>query len=186
MHHAPCFIESFSRATAPSSFGPSTVNAPTTVRPEPVEGFFTAGHAKRNCSGPKPRRLQRGIAALEFALLAFFVMVPLFLGVFVFWEVLQTQQVLTRATGDVARQVSRTLNHPDNARLLSDAEVRTSISSALRGHLGSDVDSRLTVELSGSGPVTLNVIYQRPALLGSAGGLNFIEPETLHARSFIQ
>jgi Flp pilus assembly protein TadG len=144
-------------------------------------------------------RKQRGIAALEFTILALFVMVPVFLGVFVFWEVLQTQQVITRATGDGARQVSRMLNtarakKPDGsypssteARNTAAALARASISAALRSHLGSDVDSRLTVDLqpSGADQLALNVTYARPALLGAAGGLNFIEPQSLQARSLI-
>lgn len=151
---------------------------------------------------PSRRRVQRGIAALEFALLALFVMVPVLLGVFVFWEVLQTQQVVTRATGDGARQVSRLLNVPRvpkaNGSLPSDAEflanattlARDTVRSTLRSHLGqgSAFDSRVTVALQPSGTAqwTLNVSYARPALLGRAAGLNFIEPETLSARSVIQ
>lgn len=146
-----------------------------------------------------PYRRQRGIAAVEFTLVALFVMVPLFLGIFVFWEVLQTQQVITRATGDGARQVSRMLNtaavkKPDGtfpssteARNTAAVLAHASISAALRSHLGSDVGSRLSVDLqpSGADQLALNVTYARPALLGAAGGLNFIEPQTLQARSFI-
>ncbi len=206
MRHIPGVLGAFSHAAQHPSFAPSSgpglrtnvpttvlfkTNTPTTVRPELVEGRFNAGR-------PQPRRLQRGIAALEFALLALFVMLPLFLGIFVFWEVLQTQQVLTRATGDAARQVSRALHstripkpdgsYPSDTELRNTTAtlVRESINAALRSHLGSDAGNRLTVELSGDGPMTLNVSYQRPALLGSAGGLNFIEPETIQAHSSIQ
>lgn len=187
MRHLPGFLGALLRTAEPSLFSPSPgTNGPVAVRPGPAEERFPAVPSRRTCSGRPLRRLQRGIAALEFALLAIFVMLPLFLGICVFWEVLQTQQVLTRATGDAARQVSRTLHRFDNGSLLSDEEVHASISAALRSHLGRDVDSLLTVKLSGTGPVTLNVTYKRPALLGSAGGLNFIEPETLEARSFIQ
>ncbi|WP_159912940.1 TadE/TadG family type IV pilus assembly protein [Pantoea sp. 18069] len=138
---------------------------------------------------PPPFRLQRGIAALEFALLALFVMLPIFLGIFVFWEVLQTQQVVTRATGDGARQVSRMLHAPKSdgtAHSQTEAleAAQTSIRAALRSHLGNAANP--TVTLDGTGALTLNVTYARPALLGSAGGLNFIEPETIQARSVIQ
>lgn len=148
-----------------------------------------------------PRRLQRGIAALEFALLAVFVMLPMLLGLVAFWEVLQTQQVLVRATGDGARQVARLLNRPrqpmPDGRSPTDAEMlaratelaRGSIHAALRHHLGasSEVGTRLTVALqpSDAGHWTLEAAYARPALLGPAGGLNFIEPERLRARSLI-
>lgn len=149
-----------------------------------------------------PRSAQRGIAALEFALLAVLVMLPLFLGISVFWEVLQTQQVVARATGDGARQVSRLLNRPrqpqadgslpTDAQFLASATARAqdSVRASLRTHLGaaSGVDSRVTVALKPSGTThwTLDVAYARPALLGSAGGLNIIEPETIQSRSFIQ
>lgn len=148
------------------------------------------------------RRVQRGIAALEFALLALLVMLPIFLGVFVFWEVLQTQQVVTRATGDGARQVSRLLNRPQQPKsdgtlpsqeefLASAAALaRDSVRASLRSHLGqgSAVDSRVSValEAQGTNQLSLVVAYARPALLGRANGLNLIEPETIQARSLIQ
>ncbi len=154
------------------------------------------------CSRPPLRSMQRGIAALEFALLALFVMVPVLLGTFVFWEVLQTQQVVTRAAGDGARQVSRLLNVPRvpkaNGSLPSEAEflanatalARDTVRSTLRNHFGQSTafDSRVTVALQPSGTAqwTLDVTYARPALLGRVAGLNFIEPETLAARSVIQ
>ncbi len=157
----------------------------TTVRPELVEGRFKAG-------GLQPRRLQRGIAALEFALLALFVMLPMFLGIFVFWEVLQTQQVVTRATGDGARQVVRMLHAPkSDGTAHSEAEAlaaaKASISAALRSHLG-EVDTLPVVTLGpdATGSLELNVTYTRHRLLGNAAGLNFIEPQTLQARSVIQ
>lgn len=148
-----------------------------------------------------PRGPQRGIAALEFALLALFVMLPMLLGLAAFWEVLQTQQVLARATGDGARQVSRLLNRPrqpmpdgsrpTDAQMLARATelARGSIRATLRQHLGAgrEVDGRLTVALQATdaGHWTLEAAYARPPMLGTAGGLNFIEPETLRARSFI-
>lgn len=150
---------------------------------------------------PRPKRLQRGIAALEFALLALFVMLPMLLGLATFWEVLQTQQVLARATGDGARQVSRLLNRPrlpmPDGRRPTDAEMlarasalaQDSIRATLRQHLGpaSAVDPRVTVALqpADTGHWMLEAAYARPPLLGRAGGLNFIEPETLRARSLI-
>lgn len=144
---------------------------------------------------------QRGVVALEFSFLALFVIIPVFLGIFVFWEVLQTQQVVTRAAGDGARQVYRLLHgarppnadgsYPSDAQAISAAEtrVRESINAALSSHLGDSVDvsSRLTVTLAPfeANKLALNVTYTRPALLGTAGGLNFIEPEALKARSVI-
>ncbi|XJC73811.1 TadE/TadG family type IV pilus assembly protein [Delftia tsuruhatensis] len=49
-------------------------------------------------------RRQRGVAAVEFALIAG-VMVMLLMGMFVYWRVLQAQQSVARATGDGARMV---------------------------------------------------------------------------------
>lgn len=150
---------------------------------------------------PPSRHLQRGIAALEFALLALFVMLPMLLGMAAFWDVLQTQQVLTRATGDGARQISRMLNRPrlplpdgsrpSDAHMLERATAlaHDSIRANLHHYLGADkaVDSRLSVALqpSSAGHWTLEAAYARPLLLGPAGGLNFIEPESIRARSFI-
>lgn len=147
------------------------------------------------------RTQQTGLAAIEFALLGTFVMVPILLGIFVFWEVLQTQQVVSRATGDGARQVLRILQSPRerkaNGAVQSDEEVRSaatalardSISAMLRNHLShvSDLSSRLTIELQPGEPGqwVLSVAYARPLLLGSVGGMNFIEPTALQARSVI-
>ncbi|WP_423458406.1 TadE/TadG family type IV pilus assembly protein [Ottowia sp. VDI28] len=146
------------------------------------------------------RGKQRGMAALEFSLLVLFVIIPVFLGVFVFWEVLQTQQVVTRAAGDGAREAYRLLqsartpnadgSYPTDAQAISAAEtrVRESVSAALRNHLGgsADMDNLITVTLAPfeANQLALSVSYARPALLGT-GGLNFIEPETLEARSLI-
>ena len=149
------------------------------------------------------RLKQRGIAALEFALLALFVIVPVFLGSFVFWEVLQTQQVVTRATGDGARQVLRMLQSSSirnangtvpttAAQMYSIAEGKAhdTIVATLTHQLTHvpDVNSRLVVTLqpSGTDQLTLNVSYTRPAVLGGSGGMNFIEPATLKAQSVIQ
>lgn len=150
----------------------------------------------------RPLRTQRGLAAIEFALISVLVMLPMFLGLFVFWEVLQTQQVVTRATGDGARQTLRMLQAPrqkaSNGNVMTNAEAlnaatalaRQSIQLALQSQLShlSDVEQRLSVTLNsaGDGQLVLNVRFVRPALLGSAGGFNIIEPEALTARSFIQ
>ena len=150
----------------------------------------------------RPLRAQRGLAAIEFALISVLVMLPMLLGIFVFWEVLQTQQVVTRATGDGARQALRILQAPRqkaaNGNVMTNAEAlnaattlaRQSIESALQSQLShlSDVEQRLSVTLNpaGNGQLLLNVRFARPALLGSAGGFNIIEPETLTARSLIQ
>lgn len=144
---------------------------------------------------------QSGIAALEFSFVALFVMVPLFLGVFVFWEVLQTQQVVTRATGDGARQVFRLMQSarerkpdgtvPTDADMRNKAaqQVQTSITATLKQYLSApeDINQRVSVTLTptGSGQLALDVSYARPTLLGGGGGWNFIEPSSLKARSII-
>lgn len=144
------------------------------------------------------RTRQTGLAAIEFAFVGALIMLPVLLGIFVFWEVLQTQQVVTRATGDGARQVLRTLQGPRerkaNGGIQTDADIRAaaetlarnSVSTMLKNQLPhvDDLDDRLTVELSSAW--VLDVSYARPLLLGSAGGLNFIEPASLQARSVIQ
>lgn len=48
------------------------------------------------------RSIQRGVAAIEFALIAT-LMVTLLLGLLVFWRAFQVQQSLNRAAGDGAR-----------------------------------------------------------------------------------
>lgn len=150
------------------------------------------------------RTRQTGLAAIEFALVGALIMIPVMLGIFVFWEVLQTQQVVTRATGDGARLVLRTLQGPrerkaDGSEIRDDAQAlaRQSILTMLRSQLPPvdkcepdpdecDLDARLTVELQdGPHEWVLDVSYKRPLLLGSAGGLNFIEPASLQARSVI-
>jgi Flp pilus assembly protein TadG len=50
------------------------------------------------------QRSQRGIAALEFAVIAC-LMIAVLVVMMVYWRVLQAQQSLTRATGDGARMV---------------------------------------------------------------------------------
>lgn len=150
------------------------------------------------------RTRQTGLAAIEFALAGALIMIPVMLGIFVFWEVLQTQQVVTRATGDGARQVLRTLQGPrerkadgsvqtsHEIRVGAQALARQSVITMLRSQLphvddlSPNLDARLTVELQdGPHEWVLDVSYERPLLLGSAGGLNFIEPTTLQARSVI-
>lgn len=155
-------------------------------------------HAQTSSS----RHTQHGLAALEFSILALFIMVPLFLGTFVYWEVLQTQQVVTRATGDSARQVMLLMQIPRTRKpdgtVITEAEVLTnassqvqqSIASALRAQVGdNDVNSnRVTVSITRYGNThwLLDVAYRREPLLGNPGGMNLLEPKTLHARSFIQ
>ena len=74
------------------------------------------------------RTRQTGLAAIEFAFVGALIMLPVLLGIFVFWEVLQTQQVVTRATGDGARQVLRTLQGPRerkaNGGIQTGADIR--------------------------------------------------------------
>lgn len=48
------------------------------------------------------QRQQRGVASLEFVMIAM-IMVVILLGSMVYWRAFQTQQVLTRAAGDGAR-----------------------------------------------------------------------------------
>lgn len=146
------------------------------------------------------RRRQNGLAAIEFALLGSLIMLPVLLSIFVFWEVLQTQQVVTRATGDSARQVLRMLQGSrerkadgsvqtnDDIRAIAQTLARQSVSTMLKSQLPhvDDLDARLTVNLqSGPSEWILDVNYARPLLLGSAGGLNSIEPTALQARSVI-
>lgn len=130
---------------------------------------------------------QRGIAAVEFALIAMLLIVML-LGILVYWRAFQAQQSLTRAAGDGARAVlglvdahnpcvsapSLAAIHRENIRRgLEQTVQRTLELSSMPG----PVSQRLTIGAldwsaacpsSGStSTVIFHLNYQLPSLLGT-------------------
>ncbi len=148
---------------------------------------------------------QRGVAAVEFALITLFVIVPILVTFFVYCDVLLTQQVVGRATGDGARQVVRALQAgkvPNaNGQLPTDAQMRAtvaaqaqeSIGAALGSHLSAtpaEINQRLNVSLQPNpdkpDTLLLDVAYARPNMLGPNGKPNPLEPASFRSRSVIQ
>lgn len=89
---------------------------------------------------PAHARRQRGVAAIEFALIAM-IMIVLLLGLLVFWRAFQMQQSLNRAAGDGARHaltlITNTLpcigskDYTDKKRNAIQGAVQTAIAQNL-------------------------------------------------------
>lgn len=132
-----------------------------------------------------PKVKQRGMAAVEFALIAMLLIVIL-LGTLVYWRAFQAQQSLTRAAGDGARAVlglvdannpciaapALAATHRENIRRgLEQTVLRTLEQSSMPGL----VSQRLTIGAldwsaacpsSGStSTVIFHLSYQLPSLL---------------------
>ncbi len=145
------------------------------------------------------RTFQRGLAALEFSLVALFIMVPVFIGLFHYWEILQTQQIVSRATGDATRQVVKTLQNPqpingnypsqEQALQIAATQAQSSIQAALIQQFGdtADVPSRLKVTLTRADAqnLELNVRFARTATQNSGNTPNTQEPDSIASRSLI-
>ena len=128
---------------------------------------------------------QRGIAAVEFALIATLLMVML-LGILVYWRAFQAQQSLTRAAGDGARAVLGLIDahnpcisapelaatHRENIRHGLEQTVRRTLEQSSMPGL---VSQRLTIgalDWSAACPsngstssVIFHLSYQLPSLL---------------------
>lgn len=138
---------------------------------------------------PLPHR-QRGIAAIEFALIAI-LMVLMLLGALVYWRAFQAQQSLTRAAGDGARTilsiVASGINNPcksqPNQNLIEARIQQTVIQSLTLSSMPGTVPPQLTVDWSMvcSGTVKFQLTYQLPPLLNTTGLIG--EPNQLSEKS---
>lgn len=147
---------------------------------------------------------QRGIASVEFALIAMILIIML-LGMLVYWRAFQAQQSLTRAAGDGARAIlglvdannpctsvpSLAETHRDNIFHGVEQTVRRTLEESSMPGL---VSQRLTVGTldwsaacpsSGStSTVSFDLSYQLPSLLGSTNSI-IGEPDRLSEKSVV-
>jgi hypothetical protein len=130
---------------------------------------------------------QRGMASVEFALIAVLLIVML-LGILVYWRVFQAQQSLTRAAGDGARAVLGLVDtnnpcisspalaaaHRENIRSGLEQTVRRTLEhSSMPGLVSQQLtigalDWSAACPSSGStSTVIFHLSYQLPSLLGT-------------------
>ena len=146
---------------------------------------------------------QRGVAAIEFALIAVFMIVML-LGLTVYWRAFQAQQSLTRAAGDGARAILGVLAagvsdpcHPTKAtanRATIQLRVAQSVRSSLeRSDVPGTVADQLTVSpiqwqaacpSTGTGSASFELRYQLVPLFGTPGQW-ITEPSQLYEKSVV-
>lgn len=143
------------------------------------------------------RRRQRGVAAVEFALIAG-VMVMLLMGMFVYWRVLQAQQSLARATGDGARMVQHLAfggmagynpaKPAERANILQATSDVVNQSLAASGIPAGTAPTQIQIDW-GTSQATLSVVYMLPPVLGQGlqvGSQTLGEPTRLESRSLIR
>lgn len=146
---------------------------------------------RRSHAAPRP---QRGVAALEFALIAT-LMLAMLMGLFVFWRALQAQQSLARATGDGARMVQHLVygglagfNPARPAERASILQAVTDVvhqSIAASGLPPGTAPAQVQIDW-GASQATLTVVYLLPPVLGQGlvvGSQPMGEPTRLQARS---
>lgn len=152
---------------------------------------------KARPDGHRSARPQRGVAAMEFALIATIMLVML-MGLFVYWRALQAQQSLARATGDGARLVQHLAygglagfnptRPAERASILQATLDVVNQSLAASGLPPGTGPTQVQIDW-GASQATLTVVYLLPPVLGqglSAGGQALGEPTRLQARSVIQ
>ncbi|CAB5685194.1 Flp pilus assembly protein TadG [Delftia tsuruhatensis] len=140
---------------------------------------------------------QRGVAAVEFALIAG-IMVMLLMGMFVYWRVLQAQQSLARATGDGARMVQQLVyggmagfnptRPAEQANILQATIDVVNQSLAASGMPPGTAPTQIQIDWSTS-QATLSVVYMLPPVLGqglTVGNQTLGEPTRLEARSRVR
>jgi len=103
---------------------------------------------------------QRGVAAIEFALVLALLLMMLS-GLFVYWLLLQTQQSVTRATGDGARVLQGLMNSGEE-----HAEIRQQVAMVVKrgikdAGLANSADTDVEV-LWAAGSATVKVSYPLP------------------------
>ena len=142
------------------------------------------------------RPLQRGVAAIEFALIAS-LMIVMLLGMFIWWNYFQTSQILNRAAGDGARLAhSLVLSKTDPCMAGSAAEhqtlIQNQVTTVMRAQLkhAGLAESRLTLSdfqwicsAQGAESFRFNVQYQMPALLSNNAWV--AEPSSIHIQDKI-
>ena len=146
---------------------------------------------------------QRGVAAIEFALIAVFMIVML-LGLTVYWRAFQAQQSLTRAAGDGARAILGVLAvgvsdpcHPTKAaanRATIQLRVAQSVRASLeRSDVPGTVADQLTVSpiqwqaacpSTGTDSASFELRYQLVPLFGTPGQW-ITEPSQLYEKSVV-
>lgn len=131
------------------------------------------------------RNHQRGIAAIEFALIAI-LMLTLLMGLFVFWRAFQVQQSLYRAAGDGARHVLTQMSRGSGS-CASLALVKTKVQEIIEIHLNENGLSGSEFTMSDLTPCAcsasecstgFDVQYRLSPLLGSGMGW-LAEPTSL-------
>lgn len=148
-------------------------------------------------------RKQRGMATIEFALIAM-IMVVMLLGILVYWRAFQAQQSLTRAAGDGARailgMVTSGINSPCNStnkatnRDLIQDHVQQTVTQSLKLSLmpGTVADDLIVSDidwtqacLSGgaASTVSFQLSYKLPSLLGTSSLIG--EPKQLSEKSVV-
>lgn len=142
---------------------------------------------------------QRGVAAIEFALIAVFMIVML-LGLAVYWRAFQAQQSLTRAAGDGGRAILSVLatgvgdpcdpQHASVNRAMIQLRVEQSVRASLeRSAIPGTVGSQLTVtaiQWQGACPnsASFELRYQLPPMFGTPGPW-IAEPSQLYEKTVV-
>lgn len=137
--------------------------------------------------GSSRRRLQRGVAAIEFSLIAIF-MVVLLLGMLVWWRYFQTSQILTKAAGDGARAAHTLVITGTAPCLVANADtnktnIEARVEKVIRSQLTYSGLSETNFSISnklwacsskGAERFSFDVSYQLPSLLDN----NWLTEET--------
>lgn len=139
------------------------------------------------------RNRQTGVAAVEFALVAI-VMLLLFMGIFIYWHVLQTQQSVTRAAGDGVRHVHELLFSSRFQNIDLHGEAHKVIEHSLKqsglvlDHLTPQELANLVALTPPENPSTLIVTYPIQLFPGSSSSLlnPLGVPKQLQSQSVIQ
>lgn len=150
---------------------------------------------------------QRGVAAIEFAFIAIF-MVLMLLGILVYWRAFQAHQSLTRAAGDGSRAILGLVAmgtsdpcHPTPAqatanKALIQKRVQDAVTQSLRqSAMPGTVSQNLTVSpidwsaacpnVGGASTVKFQLTYKLPYLLETTSSL-IGEPSQLSEKSTVR